>query len=96
MTPPNSSQSSSDSSQDTSVQLDRFGLPIRTADNIFPPLPAGTELIPVDDPMGSTSHEEIQVALKDYLKADLTPFLNREDKSETMKIRLLHKSPPGE
>lgn len=76
-------------------KLDRFGLPIQTAENIFPPLPADTELIPVYDSSGIVTKEHIDDALTEYLQLNHS-FLTRygDNVEYPMQLKLLHKSPP--
>ena len=51
-------QSNSDAS--TSPKLDRFGLPIITEDDVFPPLEAGVTRIPLDDADYIFNKEQIE------------------------------------
>jgi len=74
--------------------LDRFGLPIPTIDDIFPP---PTEkcipMTPEDETnLGEADLNEI---LKDYLQVDSSLFKkNGIENEQEMRVRLLHKSPP--
>lgn len=77
-------------SDDTPI-LDRFGLPILTAENINPPLPPGTEIIPNADIGKECSREDLEFVLKDYVKVNLSLL---DDENSDVKIRLLHRSPP--
>lgn len=84
-------------------KLDKWGLPIPTIDDIFPPMPPGTELIPAtkDD----YTLQEIQDALRQHISLDLEKHFHQNgieimknppsssDRSP-MKLRLLHQSPP--
>jgi prolyl 4-hydroxylase len=78
--------------------LDKWGLPPPTIEDIFPPLPPDTELIPATKDQYSFS--EIQDALKDHLKLDLSHFDNQGIEKASisnglsMKLNLLHVSPP--
>ena len=88
------------SSLSSAPKLDRFGLPVQTAENIHPLLPVKTtELVPVMNPEGDTNPTEIEDSLKDYLKVDFSSYYNainkRNEKEYEPTIRLLHKSPPG-
>lgn len=81
--------------------LDKWGLPPPTEEDIFPPMPPGTELIPAD--FGKlVGLPEIEDALKNHIDLDLHRF--NEDATEKtvsavegkpMKVKLLHVSPPG-
>jgi prolyl 4-hydroxylase len=83
-------------------KLDKWGLPVATLEDIFPPLPASTELNPVDASKEHYTLSEIQECVKDH--ADLGD-LNRifddqglakipNQDGSTMRLRLLHRSPP--
>lgn len=81
-------------------QLDRFGLPIPTEDDVFPPLPADTELIAVqeDEPI---TMADIRTAMKDHVQLNFDLFddatcleKNPANGATPMKLRLLHRSPP--
>ena len=80
-------------------KLDKWGLPIPTEDELFPPMPPGTELIPA--PPRAAPLEDIKAALKDHITLAFNNF--DEDGVEQspslgnppMKLKLLHKSPPG-
>lgn len=86
--------------EESETKLDKWGLPPPTEDDIFPPLPEGTELIPVaaDE---TTSLEKIQQALKEHMSLDYEKFdaegVERSPSpgNEPMKLKLLFKSPPG-
>lgn len=82
-------------------QLDRFGLPIQTADDIFPPLPDDVELLP----MGSnekTAMKDVRRIMKQYIPLNFDIFdengveLGIEDGNDRQpwKLNCLHKSPP--
>ncbi|KAG7364233.1 procollagen-proline dioxygenase [Nitzschia inconspicua] len=93
-----SSPTTSDGGQ---PKLDKWGLPVATLDDIFPPLPPGTELIPIDLSKDSYSLSEIQRCLADHISIDLSRFFDESANGKipnqdgsTMKIRLLHQSPP--
>ena len=81
--------------------LDKWGLPPPTEEDIFPPMPPGTELVGVDDASDGVSLQTIREALKEHIELSLDRF--DEDGVEKtprnvdhpMRIRLLHKSPPG-
>ncbi|KAL3925730.1 MAG: hypothetical protein SGILL_000209 [Bacillariaceae sp.] len=82
-------------------KLDRWGLPVATLDDIFPPLPSHTERIPVDPGKESYSLSEIQECLKNHIDLDLPRFFDQDAKGKilnsdgtSMKLRLLHQSPP--
>jgi prolyl 4-hydroxylase len=84
--------------QNDEPQLDRWGLPVPTSDDIFPPMPPGTELIAAikDD----YSLQEVKDALKDRILLRLDRFdesgveKNVPTDRAPMKLRLLHQSPP--
>lgn len=90
--------------QDTAEgpKLDKWGLPIPTTDDIFPPMPPGTELTSVDTAREDFTLEEITAALKDHI--ELSNLQTRFDENgveknplpgrEAMKLRILHQSPP--
>jgi prolyl 4-hydroxylase len=88
------------STESMSVQLDKWGLPPPTAEDIFPALPPGTELIPARK--SSTEHTltEIRKALKDHFPLTLDRFddngveTSTLDGREPMRLRMLHQSPP--
>ena len=79
-------------------KLDRFGLPPPTEDDIFPPLPEGTELIAASE--GPTSLKEIKSAMKQHMPLAYDCFdENGVERTPSpgnlpMKLKLLHKSPP--
>jgi prolyl 4-hydroxylase len=78
--------------------LDKWGLPSPTLEDIFPPLPSDTELIPATKDQYNLS--EIQDALKAHLKLDLSRFDSQGIEKASannglpMKLNLLHVSPP--
>jgi len=84
-------------------KLDKWGLPIPTEeeiiDSLFPPMPPDTELIPA--PRGVTSLAAIKEALKDHITLEYEYFdeegVERSPSpgNEPLKLKLLHKSPPG-
>lgn len=76
-------------------KLDKWGLPVATLADLFPPMDPGTELVASDASVSSLS--EIQHHLKNHIDLSLDRFFN-EDGTEknggSMKIKFLHKSPP--
>lgn len=80
-------------------KLDKWGLPEITEDDLFPQMPDGTELIPID---GSKDYSlsEIQLCLNQHLDLKLERHFDQNgveivsDDREPMKVRLLHESPP--
>jgi prolyl 4-hydroxylase len=83
----------------TESKLDKWGLPVATEEDLFPLMPPGTELLPMD----SSKHyslEEIQKFLKDHLDLKLDRFFDDRGVEKgsndrtPMKLRLLHESPP--
>ena len=82
----------------TTPKLDKWGLPELTEEDLFPPMPPGTELIPCN-PSKDYTLKEIQDCLKDHLDLKLDRFFdeNRREKTDRkspMQLRLLHESPP--
>jgi prolyl 4-hydroxylase len=82
-------------------KLDKWGLPVATIDDLFPPLPSDTELIPVDPTREFHSLPEIQECLKDHIDLNLSRFFDqngrcvlKNEDGTYMQLRLLHKSPP--
>jgi prolyl 4-hydroxylase len=56
------------STSSSEATLDKWGLPAPTTEDIFPPMPPGTELIPVKAGEKSTSLSDIMDALKDHIE----------------------------
>jgi prolyl 4-hydroxylase len=86
--------------QKDDAKLDKWGLPVATIDDLFPPMGPDTELIPVDTSV-PIPLEEIEYCLRDHLDLQLGRFfdsggteMNVESDRDPMKLRLLHKSPP--
>ena len=88
---------------DGDAKLDKWGLPIPTVEDIFPPMPPGTELIPVNSAKEDISLSDIKDAMKDHIELD--NLYTRFDETgveknpplpgrKSMKLRLLHRSPP--
>jgi hypothetical protein len=81
-------------------KLDRFGLPIPTESDLFPPMPPGTEIIPALAGKQITTQEEMDTILgKHAIALDLSALekMSRpSNKENPMKLRMLHQSPPGE
>ena len=82
--------------------LDRFGLPVRTAENFFPPLPDDSEIIGMDV-TEKTTLSEVRLAIESHIPLNFDLFDEEgfeknesELKREPWKLSLLHKSPPGE
>jgi prolyl 4-hydroxylase len=83
--------------------LDKWGLPIQTEEEVleqlFPPMPDGTELIPVDSSK-DYSLFEIQGYLKGHIDLNLESCFDENgvekssDRREPMRLRLSHQSPP--
>jgi len=81
-------------------KLDRFGLPIRTAENFFPPLPADTELVGLANDE-ETKMSEVQQFMKKHIPLNWDVFNENGVEKEELcngrkpwKVKLLHKSPP--
>jgi hypothetical protein len=106
---PSSASGSDSSAGSASVALDRWGLPPPTVDDIFPPLPEGTELVPAQSGKDYTL-PEINDAIRRVVPLSLDRcfdefgtekvgvFGNNHSQSSAnrapMKLRLLHASPP--
>jgi prolyl 4-hydroxylase len=80
-------------------QLDRFGLPPPTSDDIFPRMPPETELIAATKE--NFSLQEVKDALKEHISLQLDRFddngveiMNVPTDRAPMKLRLIHQSPP--
>lgn len=89
-----------DDKKTTTPKLDRWGLPIPTLEDIFPPLPADTELISVD-PSKEYTLDDIQQCLKNHIDLDLPRYFDENcvgrlmnSDGSNMVVRLLHQSPP--
>jgi prolyl 4-hydroxylase len=87
---------------DNKNKLDKWGLPYATEDDLFPPMPPGTELIPTEDSSIEYSLEDIENCLKDHIDLQLGRFFDESGVAKgsdgkddpIMKLNLLHKSPP--
>lgn len=87
--------------EDQQPKLDRFGLPILTAENFFPKLPPETVLEYVIEGE-ETNLETIQKSMQGCIQLDYSLFDNNgvekaidsNSKSKPWKLKLLHKSPP--
>jgi prolyl 4-hydroxylase len=83
-----------------SKKLDKWGLPIPTADDIFPPLATDTEIIPAPLNIDEDSRTLIVESLANSIKLDLSKFdENGIEKNvpvdrNSMVLRMLHTSPP--
>jgi prolyl 4-hydroxylase len=79
-------------------QLDKWGFPPPTSDDIFPPMPPGTELIAATKE--NYSLQEVKDALKEHISLRLHRFddngveMNVPTDRAPMKLRLIHQSPP--
>jgi prolyl 4-hydroxylase len=80
-------------------QLDKWGLPTATIDDIFPCMPPETELLPIDKE--GYSLKDIQELLKNHMVMQLDQVFDEEGVERNapldrppMKLRLLHRSPP--
>jgi prolyl 4-hydroxylase len=83
-----------------SRKLDKWGLPIPTEDDIFPPLDIDAEIIPAPMDVDNYSTSLIVESLTNYLKLDFSKFDENgiqkaipHDKNP-MVLRMLHASPP--
>jgi prolyl 4-hydroxylase len=90
-------------SSSSEAKLDKWGLPQPTTDDIFPPMPPGTELIPIKAEEECITLSDIMVALKDHIELDKLAINFDEQGMEKaarssgrppMKLGLLHRSPP--
>ena len=88
-------QSSSDNSN---PKLDRFGLPVITEDDIFPPLSDDIIRVPVDASGEPYNRAKVDDAMKDHLGINLDLFdehgQSLHSSSTRWKLKMLHKSPP--
>jgi len=86
----------------TKGELDKWGLPPTTLEDIFPPLPGDTKLDPIDSSKDHYTLSEIQDSLKDHVDlGDITRYFDDmgfakipNDDGTIMRLRLLHQSPP--
>jgi prolyl 4-hydroxylase len=92
--------SSSSAEPPKEQQLDRFGLPVRTADNFFPPLPNDTIIIGADNRDQTTKNVVIS-CMKNHIQLNWDIFdencVERKCDDSTRqpwKLTLLHNSPP--
>lgn len=80
-------------------KLDKWGLPVATLDDLFPPMGPEIELTPVQSSY-EYSLEEIQACLVEHFDLGLDRFFDQTGKLKInespspMKVKLLHKSPP--
>jgi prolyl 4-hydroxylase len=88
-----------DSKNTINNELDKWGLPPPTVDDIFPPLPPETELKPATKTHYTLS--EIQACLKDYIDLQLHRSFDEQgteiassNQQQPMQLHLLHESPP--
>jgi prolyl 4-hydroxylase len=88
------------SSQSNRTSIDRWGLPLPTLDDIFPPMSQDTELIPVD-PGRKYSLVDIEKSLESHIQLDLSQFdadgveiAPPSTGRSPMKLHLVHQSPP--
>jgi prolyl 4-hydroxylase len=85
---------------DKPPKLDKWGLPVPTQDDLFPPMLPGAEIVPAPIDHDKVSLQMIKDALANHLKLDLTRFDDRGVEQDplpdrqAMKLRLLHTSPP--
>ena len=83
-------------------KLDRWGLPVATLEDIFPPLPASTELNPADASKDHYTLSEIRELLKEHVDlGDLDSVFDDtgvakipNNDGSAMRLGLLHQSPP--
>lgn len=101
-----SNENENEAQKQPEVELDRFGLPVRNAENFFPPLPEGTELKGYD--ATNTKLVDIEEAMGKHIQLNYDIFdeggvekidvknanANTNANGKPWKMRLLHKSPP--
>lgn len=82
-------------------QLDRFGLPVRTAENFFPPLPNDTIIIGADASRDQTTKDLVISCMKNHLQLNWDIFdeycverICDDSTRKPWKLNLLHNSPP--
>jgi hypothetical protein len=83
--------------------LDRFGLPlVPTEEDIFPRMPPGTELISSslnENDNIVTSQDQLDALLEKHMMINLTALhamsASQYGRTNHMKVRMLHQSPPG-
>uniref|UniRef100_A0A6U9W5M8 Fe2OG dioxygenase domain-containing protein n=1 Tax=Pseudo-nitzschia australis TaxID=44445 RepID=A0A6U9W5M8_9STRA len=100
--PKNDGNGGASSLETKQPELDKWGLPVATLEDIFPPLPASTKLDPVDSSKDHYDLSEIQEYLKDHVDlGDLTHIFDNQgfakisnEDGSTIRLRLLHRSPP--
>jgi len=90
-------QTSDDSN--SNPKLDRFGLPVITEDDIFPPLTDDMIRVPVDASGESYNRQQVEDAMKDHLGINLDLFDEdgqslHSSTTTRWKLKMLHKSPP--
>jgi prolyl 4-hydroxylase len=92
-------ESKQSNSKPSEPQLDRFGLPPPTSDDIFPRMPPETELLAATKE--NYSLQEVKDALKEHISLRLDQFddngveiMNVLTDRAPMKLRLIHQSPP--
>lgn len=99
--PRNHKQDDNMKEKQESPELDRFGLPVRTAENFFPPLPMETEIVGMDGDETSSlklirevmeCHLPLNYELFDEFGIEKRDCFHDDEKP--WKLRLLHKSPP--
>lgn len=80
-------------------QLDRFGLPLPTEDDIFPPLASDVLRIPATD-RDEFKKEKVAEAIQHHIGVNLDIFdengqsIHEENGSSRWKLKLLHQDPP--
>lgn len=80
-------------------KLDRFGLPIPTEDDIFPPLASDVLRIPATD-SDEFKKEKVAEAIQHHIGVNLDIFdengqsIHEENGSSRWKLKLLHQDPP--
>ena len=88
----------SDNYSNPNPKLDRFGLPVITEDDIFPPLTDDIIRVPVDASGESYNREQVEDAMKDHLGINLDLFdehgQSLHSSTTRWKLKMLHKSPP--
>ena len=95
-----------DDSSASLQKLDKWGLPVATIDDIFPPMPPETEITPIESNK-EYDLDEILECLKDHIDLHLDRTFDENgvekiskvmtptnESRQPMELQLLHKSPP--
>lgn len=92
---------SAETTDDGQRKLDKWGLPVATLEDLFPPLSSEVELLPVESCEDTILLSDIQHCLRDHVDLQLSQFFDEDCRCKipnsdgsTTRIRLLHRSPP--